>query len=223
MDYALKTTTFDTKQCGKFNTALRSAFVAPMGMNRHYPKAILCAPVDYGGMNFPEVESLQLQTQTEYWIRQLRWDGIVANDFRVTLERVQLVSGCVTPVMEDASMPLDHMKSCGSYVVSLRDRLGEIGAGMWLEGVWTPKLQRDNDRSIMATTHALGTASKPAMERINEVRIYLRVITIADLVDATGKFIEADLLSGEWRAGSDLQWPKAVSYTHLTLPTSAIV
>ena len=60
LDYALKTTTFDTKQCGKFNTALRSAFVAPMGMNRHYPKAILHAPVDYGGMNFPEIESLQL-------------------------------------------------------------------------------------------------------------------------------------------------------------------
>ena len=88
LECALKTTTFDPEQCGKFNTALGSAFVAPMGMNRHYPKAILCTPVDCVRMNFPEAESLQLQTQTEHWIRQLRWDGIVADDFRVALERV---------------------------------------------------------------------------------------------------------------------------------------
>lgn len=111
--------------------------------------------------------------------------------------------------MEDTSMPLDHMKTQVSCVASLQCRLGKTGASMWLEGVWTPKLQRDNDRSIMATTHALGTVPKPAMERINKGRTHLRVITIADLADATGKCIHAELLSGKWRAGSDLKWPKA--------------
>ena len=61
----------------------------------------------------------------------------------------------------------------------------------------------------MEAIEALGTASKPTKERINEVRTYLRVITIADLVDKAGTYIQAEMLCGKWRAGSDLKWPKA--------------
>ena len=115
----------------------------------------------------------------------------------------------MTPIMEDMLIPVDHIKTYESYIVSLRERLGKIGAIMWLEDVWTPNLQRDNDRSIMATIVNLGTASAPTMVIINKAKTYHRVITIADLVDATGKYIQAELLCGKWRAGSDLKWPKA--------------
>ena len=43
--------------------------------------------------------------------------------------------------------------------------------------------------------------------RANAVRLYLRVITIADLTDVGGHFIPAGMLTGDWQAGSDLQWP----------------
>ena len=56
---------------------------------------------------------------------------------------------------------------------------------------------------------ALSTASKPTQERINEVRIYLRVTTIADLADETGVYIPDEMLCREWRAGSNLRCPKS--------------
>ena len=44
------------------------------------------------------------------------------------------------------------------------------------------------------------------LTKVNEVRIYLRVITIADLAHSNGKYIPDDMLDGEWQYGSDLKW-----------------
>ena len=38
-------------------------------------------------------------------------------------------------------------------------------------------------------------------------RLYLRVLTIADLADPTGQFIPDGMLNGDWQAGSDIHWP----------------
>jgi hypothetical protein len=43
--------------------------------------------------------------------------------------------------------------------------------------------------------------------KINEVRKFLRVITLADLVSEDGTQINAGMLTGEWTAGFDLEWP----------------
>jgi hypothetical protein len=58
LEYALKTTSFNKKQCKSYNTAPRKTFVAPMGLNRNYPGAVLHAPEEFGGMEFPNVEYL---------------------------------------------------------------------------------------------------------------------------------------------------------------------
>jgi len=45
------------------------------------------------------------------------------------------------------------------------------------------------------------------LRRANTVRLYLRVITLADLCDPTGNYIPSSMLNGDWQAGSDLLWP----------------
>ena len=49
--------------------------------------------------------------------------------------------------------------------------------------------------------------SQAMLRKANAVRIYLRVVTIADLADVGGTFIPAGMLTGKWQAGSDLKWP----------------
>ena len=72
-----------------------------MGLNCNYLGAVLHAPAEYGGMEFPNVEYLQNQTQLEYCLKQPRWDKTVSNNFKVTLARVQLRSRFVTPILYD--------------------------------------------------------------------------------------------------------------------------
>ena len=44
--------------------------------------------------------------------------------------------------------------------------------------------------------------------KVNNVRIYLRLITIADLANAQGTHICYGMVDGTWQSGSDLNWPK---------------
>ena len=43
---------------------------------------------------------------------------------------------------------------------------------------------------------ALGTASKPTKERINAMRLYLRVTTILDLANKAGTHIPDEMMCG---------------------------
>ena len=50
--------------------------------------------------------------------------------------------------------------------------------------------------------------TKHQLRKVNKVRLYLRVITIADLANEAGDYIRDDMLNGEWTAGTDLEFPK---------------
>ena len=41
----------------------------------------------------------------------------------------------------------------------------------------------------------------------NEVRMWLKVITVAELADKNGRGISPDKLNGTWRVNSNLNWP----------------
>ena len=48
---------------------------------------------------------------------------------------------------------------------------------------------------------------RATLRQANSVRLYLRVVTIADLSDVGGTYIPANMLDGSWQAGSDIKWP----------------
>jgi hypothetical protein len=98
LEYILKTTSLDKKQCKEYTTALIQMFAATLGLNQNYPGAVLRVHEKYGGMEFPNVECPQNQTKLEYWLKQLAWDKTVSNNFKVVLALVQLSSGPVTPI-----------------------------------------------------------------------------------------------------------------------------
>ena len=54
----------------------------------------------------------------------------------------------------------------------------------------------------------LNGITKGQLKQVNAVRLYLRVITIADLTEETGTFVPAGILTGNWQAGTNLEWPR---------------
>ena len=85
--------------------------------------------------------------------------------------------------------------------------MGEIEVSIWIEKVWAPKLQRKNDGAIMEKFSAIRGITKGELERVNAVRLYSRVITIADLAHPPEGYIPDGILTGDWQAGLDLEWP----------------
>ena len=91
------------------------------------------------------------------------------------------------------------------WILELRQRLGEISATMWIEQAWQPQLQREGDLSLME--QFLQAQSTPKQHRqLHQVLHWLRIITLADLVDPRGQFIPEGILTGKWRAQSIQEW-----------------
>ena len=143
------------------------------------PDAVIFGTMSHGGMEFPEAYTLQDQLQIPDVIRQLRWDKTVANDILVTLDNIQLKAGFVTPIMEDTRPRMDYFDQ--GLLASLRGRMRKIKATMWIENAWAPTLQSENDGAIMERFSGIRGATPGELKKVNVVRLYLRVITIADL------------------------------------------
>lgn len=139
--YALHPTSWDTDQCDSMNRLLRETFLPLMRMNRNMPKAVVYGPLEYGGVAFPEVMSLQDETQLPYLLKELRWDKSVANAMHTTIDQLQMRVGFVRPIMEFTTLPIRYASTKGEfdgYFLSLRQRLADIDGSLWLEEAWTP-------------------------------------------------------------------------------------
>ena len=205
LGYALHGTSLTQKQCTTIDRCIRPVFLPRLRLNRNYPLPLVHGPLDFGGMELPDTHTLQDQVQLKYLIKQLRWDKTVATYFLVALDSAQLCSGLTTPLLENTEKDICYLSS--SYIIDVRARLHMIGATLWIEKAWTPALQRVGDRSLMEAFISIPGISRAALRQANTVRLYLRVVTLADLTDVNGKYIPADTLDGEWQAGSDLKWP----------------
>ena len=204
ISYPLHLTSFNREQCSAMNTVVRNHFFPMLRFNRKSSGDVMYGPMEQGGMELPEWYSRQTELQVPYLIKQLRMNGTVANDLLTTLDTLQLVSGLTTPVFE-YKKPLRYLDR--GFLTCLHDRMQEIDATVWIEEAWTPKLQREHDESIMEAFMERPRMSKDLLHKLNSVRLYLRVITIADLVSPDGTFIGNLALRGEWRADSELEWP----------------
>jgi hypothetical protein len=68
-------------------------------------------------------------------------------------------------------------------------------------------LQRENNEFIMDRFTQIPGITRAELRQANAVRLYMRVLTIADLAHPTREFIPDGMLTGRWQAGSDFYWP----------------
>ena len=57
--YASAITNIPDKICQQMNTYIDSAVVPKLGLNRHFPKAVLYGPLEMGGLNYPQFKTIQ--------------------------------------------------------------------------------------------------------------------------------------------------------------------
>ncbi|KAL7552654.1 hypothetical protein ACHAWF_015884 [Thalassiosira exigua] len=119
---------------------------------------------------------------------------------------VQHRSGWVRPILEHVQGRIDYVGR--DHMIFIRNCLKDMDASLWIEHAWTPSLQRAGDEALMERFAQHSRATKGQLEKLNAVRLYLRVVTVADLADPPGRYIPDGMLTGEWQAGSDLRWPK---------------
>jgi hypothetical protein len=111
-------------------------------------RLIIWGPKGLGGLGLnTNIWSLQAQCAVQYLVRTIRWNGIVAEDFKTTLNAYQMVSGFATPVLENCKTPIEYAGK--GWIPILREMFREIDAGIWIEDAWIPEKQRQHDKALM--------------------------------------------------------------------------
>ena len=103
---------------------------------------------------------LQDQIQLDFLLKQLCWDRMVANDFLVTLDSIQLCSGFIDPILDLVETNINYLN------------LAEMGAYLWIEQAWKSHLQCDGDQSIMAQFCKIPGITRAKLCHANTVRLY---------------------------------------------------
>jgi ribonuclease HI len=206
--YPFKLTRFTKKQLKRLSIVIDNVMLPKMGINRKMKRAVIYAPLELGGIGYPSIETIQDQQSIGHFVRHLQWGKEIATDLKIALSHAQLQSGMVTPILDDTTANIPYLEP--GQIKHIRERLTHLKGSIWIEKVWTPPLQRIGDQSLMAAflkVRASG-ASLPRLQLANEYRMWLRVITVADMADYNGTRISPEKLNGTWRAPSSLKgWP----------------
>ena len=203
--YPFMLTRFNKKQIYRLMVTLDNAILPKLGISRKMKRVAVYAPLELGGIGYPFIGTVQDQKGIGHLVKHLQWNKEIGNDMRILLSAAQLHSGLTTPIMDDTSTPITYLED--GYIAHLRHRLHELKGSVWIENVWVPALQRLKDASLMDRFSQVKGATKHKLRIANECRIFLRVITIAELADINGRFISPDRLDGTWQAKSNLRWP----------------
>jgi hypothetical protein len=94
------------------------------------------------------------------------------------------------------------------WLPSIRNYLAVIGGKIIIKDVWHPRLVRENDIILMDQFLKEHSLTEYQKAKLNSVRLWLRVLTLADITDPTGRYIEAWARTGSKRLQSNLAWPR---------------
>ena len=183
-----------------------------MGLNRNMPKEVLYGPQEYGGLSFPTIETVQDQKGISHWIKHLRWGKEIGDDFKILLSAAQLTLGLTTPILDDVDIELPYLDE--GVISHLQSTLKKLHGSIHIKDVWTPQLQREGDKSIMEAFVQHEPKIKTGdLKAANTCRLFLRVVTIAELANIDGTTIDNERLEGKWRAQSSLIWSRQCAPT----------
>lgn len=206
--YVLPLCYFSQDELSQIQKKAHVALLNGCGYNRCTSTAIVYGPKDLGGAGFFHLLDLQGFGQVQIFMKYWRTpDSHQGKTLRIVMEWVQYCVVTSYSIFQDTGTSrLHHLEA--KWIASLRDYLHEINATFDFHDDCVPPPQRQNDTYIME--HVLQSKRfKPSeIRRINFCRLWLRVITVADIANAAGTCIAIDKL--EWDNAS----PNANSKWH---------
>ena len=86
--YPLALTSFTATQCKRISVILEAAILPTLRISRNMKKAVVCAPLELGGIGLPSIQCVQDQKGIQHLVRQLEWSREPAEDVCITLSQL---------------------------------------------------------------------------------------------------------------------------------------
>lgn len=205
--FKLPTLSVTKEECNKLSSIILKAVLPKLHINRNTACSIVYGPHDLGGMGLPNIYTIQGIDKVHLFLGHLCFNDKTGILIQIALVIVQLLLGAPHLFL---SMDRQHYKWFeGDWLTSLWDFTLDAKLTFKLPCMWLPTNPRENDIFLMEYFQTSRLSPK-LMEHLNQCRLYLQVITLADIVSADGRRIlpEAKVGLGVPNCTSNLEWPK---------------
>ena len=189
------------------------ALLPALGYNRHTPHAALYGPHRYGGAARYHLDTEQGTQHIRRFMGHLRQGDDVARLFLIELNLLQLYAGCGVQILSTHYKDYPYVPH--TRLTYLWKFLNRIKSTMHVSDAWTPPLIRVGDSFLMDQFRARGF--KPhTMYILNKCRMYLNIITVADITNPHDTHVDRNILLGK---NSEPPTSTGHSVQHLPLET----
>ena len=157
-----------------------------MGINRCTKHLLLCCPTSLGTIGFTNTWTDQGIAQVQLLMGHLRQQEEIGQLTIVQLEILQLVIGSVLPLLSYCLSQV--FKYCQrTWLLNVWDFLVPIEGTIHLKHKWTLAIQQTHDIFLMDAlmNHTPHFPAK-VLKQFNACRIFLQVLTVADISDGSG-------------------------------------
>ena len=181
--YSLPATSFHEDDLHDIQNEATSSFLSRLGFNRHFPSKVVYAPKWFGGLGLRHLHCEQGIGKLQQLLGHIRANTSLGRLFLTNIDWFQQLSGLPRPILQ-LTTPIPGTRN--QWIASLRSFLRETQTTIKLSTEWNHPPLRLNDQHIMSllTSADLTTLD---IEKLNTVRQYLQVTTIAELIDNDGK------------------------------------
>lgn len=187
LEYPLPVTTLTRTQCSRITSIVAAAALPRCGIMRTFPRALLHAPIKYGGLNIPD---LYVEQGIQHIVRLIRYSKTQKHSTGILLrhscEHFKVQMGCNGPIF---SLPLilDVLATPGwvshtwrfvqEYGIEIHDDIPDF----------VPPRLGDQLLIPLFSSHGF---HGPELGLLNQCRLFLRVLWLSDLTTADGCYFE---------------------------------
>ena len=174
--YPLTGTNCSVPNLAPIQRPLDSYILRSLGLNCHFPRALLHGPILLGGLGIPSLHTEQLSNKVEYMLYHLRQEDNVGLKLRCSLELLQMELGVGSWVFDLPFKTWSQLATTSLVKTAWRD-LSSIGLSLEsAPGIaWIPPLQRTRDVYLMEVASRLFAGID--LQHINMCRIYAGAAT----------------------------------------------
>jgi hypothetical protein len=204
--YQLPALSLSTADCNKLMTPLLKAALPKLHINRNTARSIVHGPVTLGGMALPHLATVQGIDKLHLLLGHTRLEDDTGKLLQIDISYVQLLSGSSSLFLNKPYSDYGWIE--WGWVTSLWSFLEDTNFTFTYTSLWIPPIARVGDLSLM-DYFISQRLSHRTLAILNSCRIYLQVITLADITSADGRYILPEAKAGTCipHRTSNLEWP----------------
>ena len=208
ISYSMGTTTMSSPQLRSIQLLATQSFLAKMGINRNFPRAVTYGPLEYGGLSFPDLSVEQGISQIRLCMEHLYHNTELGKLIQIGIQTLQAEAGSGICLLQDPTVALTYLPQC--WLTSMRLFMAKFQLSLQLSSNWNFFISREHDKYLMDIFRQSGMFSSQDFIHLNAVRLFLQVATVADLATADEGSVNEDYYHGRQcpLRKSRLTWPR---------------